>query len=78
MAYTITHIIIADMVLEYLPQIEDYSTYILGTIAPDVVHANQNYSAKLKERSPLESPVIYLESIRRVKICWKSYEPVKL
>lgn len=56
MAYTITHIIIADMVLEYLPQIEDYSTYILGTIASDAVHANQNYSAKLKERSHLFTP----------------------
>lgn len=56
MAFTITHIIIADMVSEYAPKIVDYPTYILGTIAPDAVHVNQNYSAKLKERSHLFTP----------------------
>lgn len=56
MAFTMTHILIADMVLEYIPDINDYPTYILGTIAPDAVHANQSYSAKLKERSHLFTP----------------------
>ena len=56
MAFTATHIIIADKVMEYIPEITDYATYILGTIAPDAVHANQNYSAILKERSHLFTP----------------------
>lgn len=56
MAFTITHVIIADMVLEYIPEIEDYPSYILGTIAPDAVHANRKYSAKLKEKSHLFTP----------------------
>ena len=40
MAFAIIHIIIAERVLKYIPEICDYSTYILGTIAPDAVHAN--------------------------------------
>lgn len=53
MAYTMVHILAADRVLEYFPIIEDYSTYILGTIAPDAVHSNPDYTTKWKERSHL-------------------------
>lgn len=53
MAFTMTHVLAAEKVLEYLPAVSDYSTYILGTIAPDAVHANPNYTVELKERSHL-------------------------
>jgi hypothetical protein len=51
MAYTMTHILIADKVLEYFDCPIDYSTYMVGAIAPDAVHANPNYSRELKEKS---------------------------
>ena len=51
MAYTMTHILIAEKVLEYFNCPIDYATYIVGTIAPDAVHANHNYSRGLKEKS---------------------------
>ena len=51
MAYTMTHILIAEKVLEYFDGPVDYSTYMVGTIAPDAVHANPNYSRELKEKS---------------------------
>ena len=51
MAYTMTHILIAEKVLEYANWPIDYATYIVGTIAPDAVHANHNYSRGLKEKS---------------------------
>ena len=53
MAYTMTHILIAEKVLEYFDCPIDYATYIVGAIAPDAVHANPNYSPELKEKSHL-------------------------
>lgn len=53
MAYTMTHILIAEKVLEYFDCPIDYATYIVGSIAPDAVHANPNYSPELKEKSHL-------------------------
>ena len=51
MAYTMTHILVAEKVLEYFDCPIDYDTYIVGSIAPDAVHANPNYSPELKEKS---------------------------
>ncbi len=51
MAYTMTHVLVAEKVLEYIDCPIDYSTYMVGTVAPDAVHANPNYSPKLKEKS---------------------------
>lgn len=51
MAYTMTHILIAEKVLDYIKTPIDYSTYIVGTIAPDAVHASSNYIPELKEKS---------------------------
>nr|MCR5756223.1 zinc dependent phospholipase C family protein [Acetatifactor sp.] len=51
MAYTMTHILVAEKVLQYFNFQIDYATYILGAIAPDAVHANPNYTPKLKEKS---------------------------
>ena len=51
MAYTMTHILVAEKVLEYVNCPIDYATYIVGAIAPDAVHANSNYSPVQKEKS---------------------------
>ncbi len=51
MAYTMTHVLIAEKVLEYLDGPIDYSTYMIGATAPDAVHANPNYFPVLKEKS---------------------------
>ena len=56
MSFAMVHILIADMVREYFSEIKDYPTYILGTIAPDAVHANKNYTPTLKEKSHLFTP----------------------
>lgn len=53
MAYTMTHILIAEKVLEYIKTPVDYSTYIVGVIAPDAVHACPNYIRVMKEKSHL-------------------------
>lgn len=53
MAYTMTHILIAEKVLEYIMTPVDYSTYIVGAIAPDAVHACPNYIRVMKEKSHL-------------------------
>lgn len=53
MAYTMTHVLVADKVLDYFDRPIDYSTYMVGAVAPDAVHANPNYSPKLKEKSHL-------------------------
>lgn len=42
----------------------DYSTCILGTIAPDAVHAHSDFRVKLKERSHL-----FAEGLKRGQIC---------
>ena len=46
-----THILVAEKVLEYFDCPIDYDTYIVGSIAPDAVHANTNYSPELKKKS---------------------------
>jgi len=51
MAYTMTHILIAERVLDYIKTPIDYSTYIVGAIAPDAVHASPHYTPILKEKS---------------------------
>lgn len=51
MAYTMTHILIAERVLDYIKTPVDYSTYIVGAIAPDAVHASPHYTRTLKEKS---------------------------
>ena len=56
MAYTMTHILVAEEALKYFPEVRDSSTYILGTIAPDAVHADSNYTVGLKEKSHLFTP----------------------
>lgn len=56
MAYTMTHILIAEKILPFLDGPIDYASYLLGTIAPDAVHASADYSASLKERSHLCAP----------------------
>ena len=53
MPYTMTHILTAEKVLHNMGRKLDYPTYILGAIAPDAVHASQDFSVKLKERSHL-------------------------
>lgn len=53
MAYTMTHILIAEKVLEDIKMPVDYSTYIMGAIAPDAVHASPNYTRIMKEKSHL-------------------------
>ena len=53
MAYTMTHVLVAEKILEYFDYPIDYSTYMIGAIAPDAVHANPDYSPKLKEKSHL-------------------------
>lgn len=55
MAYTMTHILVAEEVQQHFKKKMDYATYILGTIAPDAVHASSKYNVKLKERSHLFS-----------------------
>lgn len=51
MAYTMTHILVAERVLEYITPPVDYSTYLIGAIAPDAVHASPHYTPELKEKS---------------------------
>ncbi|MBR6308184.1 MAG: hypothetical protein IKR39_06200 [Lachnospiraceae bacterium] len=53
MSYTMTHIYIAEKVAERLGNITDYPTYLLGSIAPDAVHASDTYVVTDKERSHL-------------------------
>ena len=44
MAYTMTHILIAERVLDDINTPVDYSTYLVGAIAPDAVHASPHYT----------------------------------
>lgn len=53
MAYTMTHILAAEKVLEYIKTPVDHPTYLVGVIAPDAVHASPNYTRTLKEKSHL-------------------------
>lgn len=53
MSYTMTHILVAEKVKELLNLDVDYPTYILGSTAPDAVHAATNYNPGMKERSHL-------------------------
>lgn len=53
MAYTMTHILVAEKVLEYIKTHVDYPTFIVGAIAPDAVHACPNYTRAMKEKSHL-------------------------
>ena len=56
MAYTMTHILAAEKVLKHFAEVNDFSTYILGAISPDAVHADPNYTVELKEKSHLFTP----------------------
>ena len=58
-----THIYIAERVAEKLNCITDYSTYLLGSIAPDAVHAREDYNPTYKEKSHL-----FTEGLRWGKI----------
>ncbi len=53
MAYTMTHILIAERVLDDIKTQApiDYPTYIVGAAAPDAVHASPRYTRTLKEKS---------------------------
>lgn len=53
MAYTMTHILIAEKVSEYFDTPVNYDTYMLGAIAPDSVHAYKDYVPSMKERAHL-------------------------
>lgn len=53
MAYTMTHIFIAEKLFDRFQKKIDYATYILGATTPDAVHVLENYTPKLKERSHL-------------------------
>ena len=53
MAYTMTHILIAEELQHEFKRELDCSTYILGTIAPDAVHAQSDFRVEQKERSHL-------------------------
>ena len=51
-----THILTAEKALKFVPVVSDYPTYILGTIAPDAVHANSDYTVEIKEKSHILAP----------------------
>lgn len=53
MSYTMTHIYIAENVAQHINGITDFSTYIVGSIAPDAVHARDDYNPTYKEKSHL-------------------------
>ena len=42
MAYTMTHVLVGERVLEYFDFPMDYSTYMAGAVAPDAVHARES------------------------------------
>ena len=53
MAYTMVHVLIAEEVQRKFERKIDYATYILGAIAPDVVHSIPNFVVEFKECSHL-------------------------
>lgn len=53
MSYTMTHIYIAENVAQHIRGITDFPTYIVGSIAPDAVHARDDYTPAYKEKSHL-------------------------
>lgn len=53
MPYTMTHVLIAEKVLEHIDRQVDYNTYILGATAPDAVHASKDFCPEMKSRSHL-------------------------
>lgn len=53
MSYTMTHIYIAEKVAGYIKGINSFPTYLVGSIAPDAVHARDNYDPTQKEKSHL-------------------------
>ena len=53
MSYTMTHIYIAENVASKIKGITDFPTYLLGAIAPDAVHARDDYGPSHKEKSHL-------------------------
>ena len=48
MSYQMIHMEVAYRLLEQLPQIENASEYILGSVAPDSVHMNPAFDLDLK------------------------------
>lgn len=53
MSYTMTHILVAENVAKHIKGIKDFPTYIVGSIAPDAVHARADYDPAQKEKSHL-------------------------
>ena len=51
MSYQMIHMEVAYRLLEQLPQIENASEYILGSVAPDSVHMNPAFDIDLKIKS---------------------------
>lgn len=51
MSYTMIHLEVAYKLLNKCQQVSNKGDFMLGAIAPDAVHFNENYSSKLKERS---------------------------
>lgn len=71
MAYTMTHILTAEKALKYFPEVSCSSTYILGAISPDAVHADPNYTVGLKEKSHL-----FTSGLKWGEICdWEKAGP---
>ena len=56
MAYTMTHVIIAEKLYKEFNKKIDYATYILGSTAPDAVHVLADYTPRLKEKSHIFPP----------------------
>ncbi len=53
MAFPMTHMHIAYRLISSLPWIQDVSTYMVGSIAPDSVHFRDDYSGEIKSISHL-------------------------
>ncbi len=73
MSYTMTHIYIAENVAKHIKGISDFPTYIVGSIAPDAVHARDNYNPTHKEKSHLFTEGLRwgrIENMSQVK-SWK-------
>ncbi len=53
MPFTMTHLLIADLILRDAPQIRKPGDFLLGAVAPDAVHCREGYHSDMKKASHL-------------------------
>jgi hypothetical protein len=77
---TITHLLIAKRIIETLPEgtISNKALFYAGSIAPDAVHAKENYSRADKKKSHLSTGIHDNDMLNDQSYVDKVYERIKI